>query len=74
MKEEDKILKDALRYRWLRDTNHYREVESCDDDTILNVGMIDRICIVVDEGLIQEVDQDDFDKIIDQAMIDWIKK
>jgi hypothetical protein len=72
-KQEKDLLKDALRYRWLRDTNHYREVESSTDDCLLNVGVIDRICIVERDDMITQVDQDTFDEVIDQAMIDWIK-
>ena len=73
-KQEENILKDALRYRWLRDTNHYREVESPDGLNLLNVGVIDRIFMVESDDTLGEIDQDRFDEIIDQAMINWIKK
>jgi hypothetical protein len=72
-KQEKDLLKDALRYRWLRDTNHYREVQSPNDDSLLTIGVIERICIVEEDDTIGQVDQDNFDEIIDQAMINWIK-
>ena len=72
-KQEEDLLKDALRYRWLRDTNHYREVESSDGLNLLNVGVIDKIFMVESDDTLGEIDQDRFDEIIDQAMIDWIK-
>jgi hypothetical protein len=66
----EQIIKDAMRYRWLRDTNNLRSVFDAEGNLIdFNVGDVDTIMFWNDESSCTGETGKDFDDLVDKAML-----
>jgi hypothetical protein len=64
----EEIIKDAMRYRWLRDTNNMRETYAEDGESLI-VGYVEPVMFVDSEWTATGETGLKFDRLIDQAML-----
>lgn len=68
MQHQEDLLHDALRYRWIRDTNNKRSLHAPDDEDGFVAGHVEVLMVAEDYYVATGLIGKEFDDAIDNAM------